>query len=525
MELAMGQYDVPQKQSQPVFLLDLYRNNVAVFGGPMSGKTTFIKTLLVRISENSKYAPFESVYLIDLGGNIGKYSELKNVCCCVDNSNEEDIKRVFKTIKHRLEENTDLLASQSYCNVADQTPQEAPGHMTLIIENINAFLSETRYNSYQDLLLQFCRDGLSKGLTVIITGNDLAGTGRFLANFGKKIAFEMSSESYMDFFGTRVDTPMRLPGRGMINCAYGVCEFQCFLPFPTLDDGPELEALLLLNPRKENPYRIEQFPKVLTWSNLEQHCLGGLENLNNSAVVGLDYYEHRAVTVDFNQMRSIAIYGKRGFGKLNLLQLLLKEIRLQHPDARYVFLDDGRKRLEQISPSLTKGLDLHKFSSVSAFRTFLKEHGYDSTIAPGTRPSSRSSEEIPVVKNPFSVFVIQSKAFYRGGIDSKYLLSKWLPEAVAEAEAKGYILLFSDIPQITDADMYSPFNDSISISFLLDNLVEFIEGRGKRSVLSEVIPMDDPRELKQEYARCTLGDGYVYDVNGDELKKVKFIKA
>ena len=51
MKLAMGIYDAPEKQAQPVFYLEPLKNNVAVFGGPMSGKTTFIKTLLVRLHQ------------------------------------------------------------------------------------------------------------------------------------------------------------------------------------------------------------------------------------------------------------------------------------------------------------------------------------------------------------------------------------------------------------------------------------------------------------------------------------------
>ena len=35
----------------------------------------------------------------------------------------------------------------------------------------------------------------------------------------------------------------------------------------------------------------------------------------------------------------------------------------------------------------------------------------------------------------------------------------------------------------------------------------------------------DVKELKTEYARCELGDGYFYDIESDELKKVKFLKA
>ena len=35
---------------------------------------------------------------------------------------------------------------------------------------------------------------------------------------------------------------------------------------------------------------------------------------------------------------------------------------------------------------------------------------------------------------------------------------------------------------------------------------------------------NDIKSLKEDYAKCELGDGYYYDVEADNLKKMKFIK-
>ena len=35
----------------------------------------------------------------------------------------------------------------------------------------------------------------------------------------------------------------------------------------------------------------------------------------------------------------------------------------------------------------------------------------------------------------------------------------------------------------------------------------------------------DAKELKNEYARCEVGDGYVFHIERDELTKLKFIKS
>ena len=356
----------------------------------------------------------------------------------------------------------------------------------------------------------------------------MTGMGRLLSYFSQKIAFELPQEAYIDIFDSRVDRPMPIPGRGLLNCEYGICEYQCFLPFPERDDSSFIAELTEDNPRQENPYRIDQFPKILTWENLRENCCEDFldSSRTDMALVGLDYYEHRPAAVDFDAIRSIAIYGKRNFGKLNLLHLLLYGIRKKFPGARYVFLDDGRKRLEEIDSALTEGEEIHRLNSVTEFRDFLLQMHYISKKNMGVASAPMRLEEEPQEEEtPFTVFVLQSKALYRNSAESKQLFTRWLPNAVAEAEAKGYLIIFSDVPHISEADMRSPFNDNIALAFLLDNIAEFLGGRGSRSVLSEAFSTEDIQDLKAAYAKCMLGDGYMYDTGGDELKKIKFINT
>ncbi len=516
MIVAMGQYDAPQIQKQPILELDLHRSNIAVLGAPMSGKTTFIKTLLVRLHENMDQCPAEHIYLIDFGGNIGSYGKLRNVCACFDNSNEENIKRVFRTIEKRLAENAKALNSQNYYSVAKKTPEKAPPHLFLIIENINAFLADERYASYQDLLIRFCRDGLSKGLTVVITGNEISGISRLLANFAQKIAFEMPNDSYGELFNTRAARPMRLPGRGLVNLKSEVYEFQCFLPFPMEDDDEAILKLVEDTAAYPNDHIIASFSDTLTPENYPDFCSVDPTNppSPDAVTVGLDYFEHRPVSLNTRDSRVIAIYGKRKFGKTNLLKLLLTGIRDRRPDARFVYLDDGRKQLE---PFFRKGPDhisdhAEYLTDTGAMRDYMSLNGYG---AKGTDGKTREAGE-----TPFTVFVLQSKVLYRGAQDGKYLMSRFSLMA-ADADSKDYLFIFSDVGNITDIDSRRIFNDSVSTAFLLGDIGEFLSQKGDKTVFGDM----DAKELKAEYAKCSLGDGYMYDTVEDKLVKLKFIKV
>lgn len=519
MSLAIGQYDAPQSQEQPIFRLDPYRSNIAVFGTPMSGKTTFIKTLLVRIHDNMQQMPRENVYLIDFGGNIGTYGKLRNVCACFDNSNEENIKRVFRTIEKRLAENAKLLDSRSYYSVVTKTPEQAPDHLFLIIENINAFFADERYAAYQDKLMRFCRDGLSKGLTVVITANETTGISRLLANFGQKIAFEMPSESYYDIFGTKVNSPMKLPGRGIVNIDSATFEFQCFLPFPTKNDENEIAKLVAQTAQYPNENIMAAFVDDLTPQNYSMYCAkdacGPVSD--EHIVVGLDYYEHRPMTVNIAECRSIAIYGKRKFGKSNLLQLLLQGIQKARPDASFIYFDDGRK---QLLPFYTPG-EKHisdraeYFTDVTTLKDYLANRGYISIRQEG------SAQLSAIKQTPFTVFVMQSKMLYRNSQWAKSLLNIQFPFMIGDALARDFLFIFSDVPNISEHDTRRIFNDNISLAFLLDSIGDFLTEKGDKTAFGAM----DARELKAEYAKCSVGDGYIYDIEADDLQKLKFIKV
>lgn len=515
MKLAMGMYDSPQTQEQPILYLDPHRSNIAVFGGPMTGKTTFIKSLLVRMHENPASIPNEDIYIIDFGGNIGSYSQLPRVCACFDSSNEENIKRVFRTLERRLKENVNALNSQSYYSLEERSPDSCPPHLMLIIDNVNAFLSDERYSTYQDRLMSFCRDGLSKGLNVIFTANDLSGMSRIIANCGKKIAFEMPAENYFELFNSSVNKPMRVPGRGIINLDRDAFEFQCFMPFA--DEKEELPALLEKYRGFSNKNRMVSFGDTLRSDNVSLYIPSGyaVPHDPDSILIGLDYYEHEPVVLNIQETRSIAIYGKRKFGKSNLLALILNKIKLVKKDARFVYLDDGR---EQVKPFFDddqrNGIDSHMLTDVQQLTPYLDSNGY---ISVKKDIAGRPLQPINT-SNPFTVFVLQGKSLYRGTSNRNSLFGH-LSGMIAGAEERGYLFIFSDVQRISDSYEQTTFNNLIASAFLLDNIGDFVGDRGNKSVFGEM----DARELKVEYAKCSVGDGYFYDTEADKLKKLRVL--
>jgi len=514
IKAAMGIYDDLANQTQPIFKVDVYSSNILVFGGHTTGKTTFLKTLLVRMHENADLSLRQEIYIMDFGGNLGKYEKLPLVSACFDSANEENVRRIFKTLENKIEQNSKILKSERFLDVYGKGGDEQPTHLVLIIDNVNSFLADERYAAYQENLQKFCRDGLSKGLTVVFTAIDTSnGLGRYISNFAQRVAFEVPSELYLDIFGMRVAEPMKNQGRGVALVGGNPEEFQCFLPFG--EEKDEFDAFVQeMSAKPFKTEKLKSFGEELTEDNLAEYCKDAKSD-EKHILVGLDYYEHKPIEIFLDEARSIAIYGKKKFGKTNLVNRIVRTIRQFHRDYRFVFFDDGRKQLEGIWQEAPAGDNNVYITTVDELTDFLDSNGYAAKMMRGV-----VNKDFKEQKTPFTVFVLQNKMLFQSV--GAQLLKGTFPKMIANAEEKGYIFIYSDVRKISnnDRDTESSLNNTFSVAFLLDNIAEFVGDRGSRSVFGEM----DAKELKNEYAHCELGDGYFYDIESDELKKLKFIK-
>lgn len=574
MLCTIGRFDIPIIQMQPPFIVDLLDSNIILFGSSMSGKTSFAK-LLINILHKKFDQTCEQIFILDFGGSLSEYRHLPLVSAYFDNSNEEYVKRVFKILDNILKENIKILNGRNYREAADNQPV----HTTFIIDNLNAFIDEPRYLAYQEKLAKLCRDGLSKGITVVVTASDTKGLGSYLGNFKQKIAFEMPFDKYSEIFNGKVSLIGNNPGHGFANVTVkpeGVTgtfrmnlpyEVQCFKadPLKEVISGRETDkdSFFLNNLKLKFIFKDETvgygrqvkkyrtFPKELTvdeYNKLKQ--TPSVKDISPLSVsVGLDYVDFYPVTVDPSKSHIIAIYGKKEFGKTNLLNLLLNGISDVKKDIRMVFFDDGREQLKSIYKKYKTSLDcvlidkfetkelclkdgtvkIKKLSPFQQFYTYLNDNYIDidkqfmSKIYDVSGQLQKQYANIPDCRGditPFTVFVIQSKLVYLNTSEGKHFINVTLPQMAAVAEERGFLFIFSDVQKISEGEQNSFFNNIISNAFLLDNIAEFAGERGQKTIFGNM----DIKSLKEDYARCELGDGYFYDIEADKLLKLKFIK-
>lgn len=551
----LGQQDIPVIQEQPEFTVDLLDSNVLLFGSPMSGKTNLIR-LLITILHKQYRENEEQIFILDFGGALANFESLPLVAAYFDNANEEYVKRVFKLMEDQLKDNIKQLKGKNYRAATNNQPV----HTTLFIDNVNAFLDEPRYSAYQEKLAKLCRDGLSKGITIVMTASSTKGLGSLMGNFKQKIALEMPVDSYTEIFNHKVIPVGNNPGHGFANVTVvpeGITgtfplqvAYELQLNIADNISTHEFQNNLRTYFQNRTVKKYKRFPEVLTKSLYDSFVAELDEKSDEHSVsVGLDYTECKPVTIDFDSSKSVAIYGKKGFGKTNVLNLLLEDF-IASPQYRFVFLDDGREQLKKIYRKVQSRARYIQFNEemtidfknskgpwtenmkLSPMQLLVKEiHENYMDLSQVRRMSNLVLGEIfgagvnipsraGLIDSKYTIFVLQSKFLYVNSIASKIFMEIILPSLVARADEMNWIFIFTDVKAISDSETRENFHSSISAAYLLDSIAEFVGERGQKSLFGSM----DVKSLKEEYAPCEEGDGYFYSIERDELKKLKFIR-
>lgn len=577
LKLRLGLYDDPEEQRQEHYEYDMLKSNLAVFGSAMSGKTMLLKTLLLRLHQVSGLTEQEEVYILDFSNDLKKYETLPFVVGYFDSFSEENVRRVFRILEDKLTANIYSLEGSSYSDSKKAVP-----HITFLIDGLNAFLSQEQYAVYHEKLQRFLRDGISKGLTVVVAASDTAnGVTRLLPYFDRVIALNLPKDKYAELFLRHVEKPMILKGRGLANLDMDIYEFQAYLPYNwnaagnseedeiertcirmqmqgasvSIRDSSLSPELLWAEYRKlgdlydriieENKEtfsrllqrKLKNFGPDLTEKNWydstgekwEEYLLSRSSRSPASTVtLGLEYYNFDPVEMDLLSTRSIAIYGRKQSGKTNLLSLILKAAA-EIPNSRFVLWDDGRGGLnhhwiQAIMDGLGDSDRVKEITSGKAFFEYLDKKGYfrSEYFQPGNplAPADSDSDSWRELENPFTVFVIQSREYFRAGgtgLDIISLLERFVTE-VSEKNRK--LVIFSDVQPISEHLSNVVFNNCVSRAFLLDDILRFVQDRGRSSVFAS----RDIQDLKEQFGPCDKGDGFSYDRETDALIKMKFIK-
>ncbi|MDR1960700.1 MAG: hypothetical protein LBQ16_00270, partial [Gracilibacteraceae bacterium] len=513
----VGIYDDPANQAQPPVRLNLSGGNVAVVGSAQTGKTMLLQTVLRGVAES--YSPQQvHVYILDFASKVMKiYENLNHVGGVLTDVDDEKLKNFFKMMQEEItdrKERFSQIGISSYEAYLETAPAEAMPHIIIMVDNLGVF--RELFQDYEDAMLNICREGSALGVTVIATAKQTVGLSyKYLSNFATRLAFNCTeSTEYNNVFDRCPIRPRDLPGRGLVSVDKVVYEYQAFLPFDGETESRRIEQARAFMAAMAETYgaararAVPSIPPVLT----EAYWQSGAHDFGPYTVpVGLTYREIEPVAVDLARVGTLGICGREGFGKSNLVRVLLSALQ------RHVFdwpcrayLLDGYDR------------QLAEFETCGFVERFTVDCADFEDIVQRFEEAAEARMEIlrqggGLDSEPLLLCVVQNPQIYAQNTVDKAVSDRF-KKLTGDAKQLKICFIFSAVdnnPEYSPPEIMKIARDFAQY-FLLDDMANVkLFGSG-----STKFNVND----KQYRKALALGDGYAYDARSG-VERIKIVKC
>ncbi|MFE1963046.1 type VII secretion protein EccCa [Streptomyces sp. NPDC059479] len=363
LTVPLGLIDKPFEQRREVLYRDFSgaAGHMLVVGGPQSGKSTLMRTLIASFALT--HTPHEvQFYALDFGGGgLSSLADLPHVGGVASRLDPERVRRAVAEVLgvlNRREEffrsnGIDSIATYRRRRAAGELPGEAWGDIFLVIDGWGGFKND--YDMLEPVISDLAARGLGYGVHVVVTAARYmevraALKDQMLGRLELRLGDVMDSE-----FDRKVaaNVPTGVPGRGQVpeklHFMGGLPRIDAVSGAADLSDGqtafvravkegwtgPAAPTVRLL-PRK---LPVEQLPK-------------GFEFPQHGIAIGIDETNLEPVFVDFETDPFFMIFGESESGKTALLRLIAKQISERYaPEQARIVVGDYRRSMLEAVPS------------------------------------------------------------------------------------------------------------------------------------------------------------------------------
>ncbi|MED7947985.1 type VII secretion protein EccCa [Streptomyces sp. BE303] len=367
LQVPLGLLDDPAKQWQGEWFLDLTvaGGHAAVIGGPQSGKTTLLRTLVLSLALT--HTPQEvGVYGLDLvGGGLQALSGLPHVGGIAGRADRERAARTVEEVRTMLttrenvfrDHNIDSVEQLRTLHAAGRLPRLASAEIVLVIDGFGALRDD--FEDLDDAVVDILKRGGGYGIHVVagmLRWNDVRIATQ--SNFGTRVELRLNDPTETSIERKLAATlAADEPGRVLTD---GRLFAQVALPRTDgLADTAELGTVLEQTARTvratwsgEVAQPVRVLPHVL-----EPHLLPGPVAEPKRVPLGLDQAALEPVLLDlFRHDQHLLVMGDSECGKTNLLKTLAAGLIERHGADELVFaVMDPRRSLRGVIPEEYSG--------------------------------------------------------------------------------------------------------------------------------------------------------------------------
>lgn len=242
LRAVVGRYDDPANQRQGDLEIDFAEaGHVAVCGSIVSGKSTFLQTLIYSLI--TRYAPDQvQMYLVDYSGHmLAPFAGAPHVGGVVNDSQPDRLAKFFVMLDSMMDERKTRLRGGNFAQFRQVYSEIMPA-VLIVIDNYASFREKTG-DRYDAQITRLVREGVGYGIYLVISAAGF-GMSDIPTRTGDHINTVISLEQQDKFKYMEVMRQTRLPiipdsgikGRGLAVVDDRVLEFQTYLCIDSGDD-------------------------------------------------------------------------------------------------------------------------------------------------------------------------------------------------------------------------------------------------------------------------------------------------
>jgi DNA segregation ATPase FtsK/SpoIIIE, S-DNA-T family len=364
----LGLIDLPAQQRRELLRADLAgsRGNVAVVGGPQSGKSTVLRTLISGLALTHTAAEVQ-FYCLDFGGTLSPLADLPHVGSVANRLDRDRVTRTVLEMTNLLARRESLFAAHNIDSMTSYRRARRRGELTDVDPYGDVFLVvdgwytvRQDFEEVEDRFQELAARGLSFGIHLVIAASrwgemrpwlrDVMGT-RLELRLGDPIDSEVNSR-----FAATV--PQGVPGRGITP---DKLHFLTALPridgHPGVDDLADatVDLVAALTPPGTSSARpaapaVRLLPATVAPRDLPAPTSPG-PAAEMRVPIGIEEVELSPQWLDLDASPHLMIFGDAETGKTSLLRHIARSVAARHgPDEARVLFGDVRRELYDAIP-------------------------------------------------------------------------------------------------------------------------------------------------------------------------------
>lgn len=515
MYVPIGLYDDPDHQYQGVYSADFGNENTIIIGGAQTGKTNLLQLCIRYLAMN--HSPEDvNFYIMDFGSMILKNFEgLNHVGGVVSASEDEKVKNLFKLLSREMDaRKTKLVATgvSSFQSYREAGFTDMP-KIYLMLDNFNAF-KELYMDEYEPSFVRVCRDGISLGISILITNTSSTGIGyRHLSNFSNRICFTCNDVSDYSTMLTRCRMePAPFAGRMLFQKDKEIFEAQTYMAFEGEKEINRAKAVRQFVTDMNDTYKdyesARQIPCIPNQLSCEDFRKTYFHMVDWGEIpMGLDFATIEPVVASVREDFEFAVISKKREYIYSFIRSFCKtaQIYAGNTELRFYVIDNVERSLKYLKDNPFT----HRYSIEVSESELILDDIFENVTANKYHAISEHRESGRYIT---SIVILNSRDAIEYISKTKPVLEKF-KEIVGGYKNYGVLFLYTEV-------------ENTAVSYSGPELLKRIKDNKKVMLLDNIntLKIFDilPAQMRAFSKEILSDEGYW--ISGTEIKKIKLFK-